>query len=48
MDALVGCKTQLGGFNVLQIICQSEETFNFGQSCLRMVIDSIKTGLLEK
>ena len=32
IDALVGCKAQLGGFNVLQIIRQSEETFNFGQS----------------
>ena len=46
MDALVGCKTQLGGFNVLQIIRQSEEAFNFGQSCLWMIIYGVKTGLL--
>lgn len=46
IDALVGCKTQLGGFNVLQIIRQSEEAFNFGQSCLWMIIYGVKTGLL--
>ena len=44
--ALVGCKTQLGGFNVLQIIRQSEEAFDFGQACLRMIIYGVKTGLL--